>query len=426
MLNSFNSAFKPEGQVRGVKRLIIFVGAALFPLLAFAQAGQRMRDRDPDLEGSKKLAAELQQANFHYGPFYLLSRIRISDAGFSETASLPTGDQQGVISLSVDAPQRFYFVPTRKSVVTVELTPGYSFFRGQGREGQFNYMARGDVHFLFNHLYLDVYGLREDQLRAFVADINRLATSRTDEAGVLGEIKYSSKTSALFNLRFRDTEFPESRFQPLDRDLSELDRQEQNARLSLMHKTFPLTSLFVAGERSNYTFDNDVTRDSTRTFFGGGAIYNSGRFTMRIEGGPARLEFDDPIHEDFSGMTAAFEATRSAGRRTLTVNLDRDLGFSIFGPNDYYISNIARVALSHVATRRLTLRTGTTFERDDYDVPVGGVKRRDNISFSYIGFLYNIRRFNLGADVGWHQRASNLGIEEDAGIRMVLHLSFTP
>lgn len=412
--------------MRGVKRLVIFIVGALLPVVVSAQSSQRMRDRDPDLEGSKKLAAELQQANFHYGPFYLLSRFRVTDAGFSETASLPTGDQQGQISLSVDAPQRFYFVPSKKSVLTLEATPGYSFFRGEGREGQFNYTVRGDAHFLLNHLYLDVYGLREDTLRAFVADINRLATVRTDEGGVLGEIKYSSKTSALVNLRFRDSVFPEARFQPGDVDISQLDRSELNGRVSMMHKTFPLTSLFVAAERSDYNFDRDATRDSTRTSYGGGAIYNSGRFTARVEAGAARLDFDDPAQKDFSGVTAALEASRSTGRRTLTLRLDRDLGFSIFGPNNYFISNIARLDLSHVATRRLTLRTGTTFERDDYDVPVGGIKRRDNISFSYVGFLYNLRRFNLGADVGWYERDSNIGLDEDSGIRTVLHLSFTP
>jgi hypothetical protein len=426
MLNSLNSAINRRALVRGVMRVVLLLVVALVPVAVSAQSSQRMRDRDPDLEGSKKLAAELQQANFHYGPFYLLSRIRISDAGFSETASLPTGDQQGVISLSIDAPQRFYFVPTRKSVLTVELTPGYSFFRGEGREGQFNYTARADAHFLFNHLYLDVYGLHEDQLRAFVADINRLATVRTDEAGVLGEIKYSSKTSALFNLRFRDSEFPTSRFQPQDVAVNQLDRREKNGRLSMMHKTFPLTSLFIAGERSDYSFDRDATRDSTRTYFGGGVIYNSGRLTMRVEGGPAKLDFDDPAQQDFSGITASFEASRSTGRRTLTFNLDRDLGFSVYGANNYFVSTIARLGLNHVATRRLTLRTGTTLERDDYEVPINGVEHRDTISFTSVGFLYNVHRFVLGADVGWYQRQSNVGIDEDAGIRTVLHLSFTP
>ena len=33
---------------------------------------------------------------------------------------------------------------------------------------------------------------------------------------------------------------------------------------------------------------------------------------------------------------------------------------------------------------------------------------------------------NAPARVGWYERNSNLGIEEDSGIRYVIHLSFTP
>jgi hypothetical protein len=420
----------------GAQRLIsVLTVATICSLPAYAQSSQKMRDRDPDLEASKRLAAELQQANFHYGPFYLLSRIRIADAGFSESASLPTGNQSGGLSLSVEAPQRVYFVPSKKTILTFEATPGYSFFNGatsdtpdddDENDGQFNYVLRGDAHFLFNHLYLDVYGLREDQLRAHVADVNRLVTLQTDEMGAQGELKYSSKTSALFNFRYRNTEFPEDRFQPEDRPVDILDREERNGRLSLHHKTFPLTSLFVAAERSDYGFQRATYKDGTRVWYGAGAVYNAGRTQLRIEAGPGKLEFDDPTQHDFSGILGSLLATRSNGRRTYTFGADRDLGFSIFANNNYFISNILHANVSHVATRKLTLRAGSTYERDDYDVPFQGNDRRDTISFTSVGFIYTLRRLSIGSDVGWYERTTTFGGDEDSGIRYVLHLSFTP
>lgn len=415
--------------MRAVQRFFSFVIVVILPLAAFAQSSQRMRDRDPDLEASKKLAAELQQANFHYGPFYLLSRIRVSDAGFTEgSSSLPTGDQQGVLSISVEAPQRLYFVPNKKSVYTVEVTPGYSFFRTdtEERDGQFNYIARADAHYLFNHLYLDVYGMREDVIRAFVADINRLATVRSDELGVAGEVKYSSKTSALFNVRLRDSDFPGARYQPTDFDVTKLNRKEKNGRLSLMHKTFPLTSLFVAGERSDYEFETDLSRDSTRTAFTGGALYNSGRTTLRVEAGPVRLDFENPLQKDYSGLTAALAATHNSGRRTYAVSAERDLGFSIFGDDRFFVSTILRAGINQATTRKLTLRANTTFERDEFDALVNGVEREDTISFTSVGFAYTFRRLSAGADIGWYERTSTIGFGEDSGIRTVIHLSFTP
>lgn len=411
----------------GSERLAVAI-IIFFAVSAFGQStSQQMRDRDPDLDASKRLAAELQTANFHYGPFYLLSRIRIADAGFSETSSsLPTGDQNGGVSLSLEAPNRVYFVPHKKTIFTVEVTPSYAFLGTGEEDGQFGYVARGDAHFLLNHLYLDVYALREDQLRAHVADVNRLVTLRNDEAGAVGEFKYSSKTSALFTVRARDVTFPGDRVQPDEIAVDLLDRNEKNGRLSLHHKTFPLTSLFVAGERSDYDFDRATYKNSTRTWYGGGAIYTAGRTTLRLEGGPAKLEFDDPSQADFSGIVASLQAQRTNGRRTYSFGAQRDLGFSIFAGNNYFISTTLSAGVNHSATRKLTLRAGSTYERDDYDVPVAGRDRRDTISFTSAGFIYTVRKLNVGLDVGWYERNSTFGGDEDAGIRTVIHLSFTP
>lgn len=412
----------------GLKGLLTYVIAAMMavPAAAQVQSSQQMRDRDPDLEGSKRLAAELQEANFHSGPFYLLSRIRLSDAGFTESASLPAGDASGGFSISVEAPNRFYYVPHKKTIFTFELTPAYSFLGTGDDRGQFGYTARADAHLLLNHLYLDVYAMREDALRAHVADVNSLVTLRNDEAGFSSELKYSSRTSALLSVRMRDIAFPSDRLQPDLIPVNLLDRKETNGRVAFMHKTFPLTSLFVAAEGSEYDFDRASYKNSRRTWLGAGAIYNAGRTTIRVEGGPAKLEFDDPDERDFSGIIASLRAQRSNGRRTYFASVARDLGFSVYAFNNYFISTTATAGVSHVATRRITLRAATTYQWDDYDVPVDGQDRRDTISFSSVGAIYAFRRLNVGADVGYYERTSTFGGDEDSGIRTVLHLSFTP
>lgn len=413
------------------KRLLTLFVVLFLSTVAFGQQSQTLRDRDPDLAAAKKLAADLQQANLHRGPFYLISRIRLSDAGYSDTAFVPTGDTSGGISLTVEAPQRLYFVPRKKTVYSLEVVPGYSWFNEGGRKGQFNYLVRGDAHFLLNHLYLDVYALRADQLRAHVADINRLATAREDEAGVAGEVKYSSRTSALFSVRLRDTSYPQNRFQPDEAPATEipvevLDRTEQNGRLSLQHKTFPQTSLFVAGEVSDYDFKNKASYASRRTYAGGGFLYDAGRTQVRVEAGPMKLDFKDAAEPDYKGLTAQLRASRANGRRTVYAGASRDVGFSLFLDNAFYIATSAHAGIDYVATRKLTLHARTAVERDDYETPVNGLDRRDDISFSTVGFTYGVRAVRFGADVGWYERDSTAFGDVDSGIRYVLRLSLTP
>jgi hypothetical protein len=419
-----------EGQVRGVSlRFLTIIFAIAIPLLASGQ----MRDRDPDLEGAKKLHEDMQQSNFHYGKFYLWSRFRISDAGFTDAGSAPTGDLADGLSLSIEAPQRLFFAPHKKAIFTVDFVPGYSFFNS-GDDGQINYSLRTDAHFLWNHLYLDIYGSRSDRLRAHVADINRLATVREDEIGVAGEVKYSSRTSGIFSLRRRDSTYPDDRHQPeLPTDpvtgfspIQLLDRNERNARVSIDHKTFPLTSLFVSAEVSDYSFDLASHKNSRRTWYGGGFNYDSGRTGVRLEGGPLKLSFDDPAQRSFTGFGASFNVSRSNGRWTYTAGANHDLGFSIFANNNYYVADTVHGGISYVASRRLTLRTNAVWEQDEYDVEVAGNDRQDTTLFTSVGFNYALRRTQAGLDVGWYDRESTFGGETDSGIRYVLHLSFVP
>jgi hypothetical protein len=425
--------------VRSVTRrlslICVAVATSLFTALLYGQQSQTLRDRDPDLDAARKLHEDLQQANFHSGPFYLWSRLRLSDAGYTEAAYVPTGEQSGGLSLSVEAPQRFFFVPRKKTIVTLDLVPGYSFFSSGGSRGQFNYLARGDVHFLLNHLYLDVYALRADQLRAHVADFNRLATAREDETGVSGEAKYSSRTSGLFTIRYRDTSYPNNRFQPDLETLPQtddynpvhlLDRNERNARASIVHKTFPLTSLFVSAEVSNYGFRSATYKDSRRTWYGGGFHYESGRTSLRAEAGPLKLSFKDASQHDYSGLGGNINWSRGNGRWKYAAGAEHDLGFSIFADNNYFISDSAHVGVDYTASRRLSLNANIAAERDTYEVQVRGNDREDTVSFSSVGFSYQIRRFRTGLDVGWYERESTFGGDTDSGIRYVVHLSFVP
>ncbi|HEX8253425.1 MAG TPA: outer membrane beta-barrel protein [Thermoanaerobaculia bacterium] len=401
---------------------------AFIPVLAFAQHSDTLRDRDPDLDGARKLADEMQEANFHSRSFYLWSRLRIADAGYTETAYLPTDEQSGGLALRVEAPQRIYYTPHRKIVFTADAVPAYNVLsRGDEDDNRVDYFLRGDVHLLFNHLYLDVYTSRADQLRAYVA-VNELARARNDETGMAGEFKYSSRTSVQFAARYREETFPDDRFDPDDETpLALLDRTERNGRASFVHKTFPLTALFVSAEASDYGFQNATFKDSARRWFGAGAQYNSGRTRVRVEAGPATLDFNDPTQHDFSGAIGSIRAARLNGRWTYTAGAGRDIAFSIVQNNNYYVVDNLQAGVDYSATRRLTLRAGVVAERHDYDVPLDdGRLRRDTVSFPSVGFEYAISRLRVGIDAGWYERDSTAGGDTDSGIRYVLRLSFVP
>lgn len=414
--------------MRGVNlnRWTAFLIAVLIPIAAFAQQG--LRDRDPNLGATKKIAADLQKANFHTGPFYLLSSIQLSDIGFNEEFFVPTDTHAGGLTLSLEAPQRFYFVPRKKTVYSIDFVPSVGFIEGDDRRShQFGYTLRGDAQYLLNHLYLDFYGILGDQLRSFIGEINRVATQEEGEVGVSGEFKYSSKTSSLFSARHRVTEYPNDRFQPEDVPINLLARNENNFRLALHHRTFPHTSLRVASELSVYNFTRATYKDSRREYVGVGALFDNGPTVINVEAGPGRLVFDDPTQRDFTGVLGQFAASRRVGSRwTVGLNGGRDVDFAILLDNNYRIATRAVLSAQFAATRRLTLHGSSSAEHDEYETALHDRTRHDDIRFDLVGFLYSWRHTTAGFDVGYYRRDSNyLGDEED-GIRYIVHLSFRP
>jgi hypothetical protein len=402
---------------------LLALGASLY-----AQEG--VRDRDPSFAQSKKIASDLNQSTAHYGSFYLLSRFQIADLGYNEELFLPVTASSRGLTLSANAPQRLYFVPSRKSVYSVEVTPSYTWVRRSEGKNQIGWTARADAQYLLNHLYLDLYGVAVDDLRPSNAEVDSILTERRREGGAQGEIKYSTRTSLLFSASTHRITHPLDRFQPIDviNVIPLLDRHENTYRASLLHKTFPLTSIVVAVERGDYKFRNNPSRDAHRTYAGAGFIWDHGGASWRLEAGPTKIDFHNPGSKDYSGILGNTSATvRLAPRLGAAAAVARDLEFSVYTSNSYYLFDRAQVTADYSATRHLTLRVISQVGRDLYQVPVGGIFRRDRFSFNGVGWNYVVRRLQGGFDVGYYSRSSNIPDgERQHGIRVLAHLSFTP
>jgi hypothetical protein len=413
------------GYVRQGKRLLI-VALALCACAGSAFAQNGLRDRERAFSASAEIAADLRKAHFHHGPFYLLSTFQLSDIGYDSSFYVPTADRQSGFRFGIQAPTRLYIVPSKKTIYSLDVRPELSFFNGTGKSTVFGYHARADAQYLLNHLYVDLYAENADQLRADVAEIARLLTERATNYGVTGELKYSSRTSMTFNAASLKTSYPLDKIQPgLPVEL--LDRTGHNYRIAVNHKTFALTSLFVTGEFSDYAFTNSITKNSSRSFFGAGFVHDSGRTVTRVEAGDGQLTFKEPGQHDFQGALGNISSSKKFGTSTTgTIGASRDLDFSLFTANNYFIADRLNTRVAWDATRRLTLNAQYAIGRDLYDVPVNGLKRRDVFSFPSIGFTYAFIRLLGGLDIGYVNRTSNFHINEDKGIRVLFRLSFTP
>ena len=413
------------------KRLLIvaLVVSACCARGVFAQNG--LRDRERAFAASQEIANDLRRAHFHHGAFYLLNTIQLSDIGYDSSFYVPTADHQSGFRFGIQAPTRLYFVPSKKTVYSIDVRPEWSFFNGGGKRAIFGYAARTDAQFLLNHLYLDVYAVGANQLRADVSEIARLLTEKVGSVGVSGELKYSSRTSMTFNASTRKISHPLDKIQP-EAPVQLLDRSEHNYRFTVHHKTFPLTSLFLASEYSDYSFSDAVFKNGRRTYGGFGLVRDTGRTVTQGEVGEGKLDFFRPGQHDFQGLLGNLSSSKKFGNFTTgRLAVSRDVDFSVFALNNYYVADRVSGILSWDATRRLTINAQASLGRDLYDTPVVNphgllLKRRDVFTFPSVGFLYAFARLRGGADIGYVRRTSNFDANLDHGIRILFRLSFTP
>jgi hypothetical protein len=115
---------------------------------------------------------------------------------------------------------------------------------------------------------------------------------------------------------------------------------------------------------------------------------------------------------------------------TGSLSVSRDVDFSVFVLNNYFIADRFSTALAWDATRRLVINAQVALGRDLYETPVEGqhgfLKRRDVFTFHSIGFVYAFARLRAGADIGYVRRTSNFDANLDHGIRILFRLSLTP
>ncbi len=408
--------------------LIVALVAACCARGLHAQNG--LRDRERAFSASQEIANDLRKAHFHHGAFYLLNTIQLSDIGYDSSFYVPTADKQSGFRFGIQAPTRLYIVPRKKTVYSLDVRPEWSFFSKNRSSVVFGYRVRADAQYLLNHLYLDFYAVSADQLRADVSEIARLLTEKTFNGGVSGELKYSSRTSMTFNASTGNTRHPLDAIQP-SAPVQLLDRSEHDYRLSIHHKTFPLTSLFVASEYSDYSFSDAVFKNGRREYAGLGFVHDTGRTVTQGEAGPGKLDFFRPGQHDFQGVLGNLSSSKKFGHSTTgSLNVSRDVDFSIFALNNYYIADRFSANVMWDATRRLTLTAQAALGRDLYDTPLlgphGFLKRRDVFTFPSVGFVYAFARLRGGADIGYVRRTSNFDVNLDHGMRILFRLSFTP
>ncbi len=390
------------------------------------------RNRDRELNAKTRIESDLQSAQFRFGHLYVLSSFNLGDIGIDRDIYLPTEEETNDLAISISAPQKIYYVPHRKFMLSADIEPSYLYFVHDKERRRLNYRYRGDIHFLFNRLYLDFYGATSDELTRNISEFRRLVGQQGDSYGMNTELKISSRTTVEGAADWRRYTFENTNLGELYRDPGNLDRDEFHYSATFNHQTFPLTQTGIGAEVTEFDFTDPTQSDARQSMVFLELRQNRSNTTLTFRPGFARLDFDDPALKDYSGALGSLQA--QFGRQSRwrwNLGASRELEFSIFGTNRFYSADRFQATTSRKMTRRLELHLigekGINRYYADTPTSVSGVQtRKDDLWYGAVGFLFQLGKLQTGLTYGYWRRDSNIEGFDDHGIRLILHLSFSP
>ncbi|HVT45988.1 MAG TPA: outer membrane beta-barrel protein [Thermoanaerobaculia bacterium] len=380
------------------------------------------------------MLAELEKARFHIGPFYLLSELELNplfDLGYDLNLLMPATSEKRDWGIAVGAPLKAFFVPSKKFVMTADARPVYRWYLHNEENRDLSWAYRGDIHFLFNHLYLNFHAEIADQRLRDRLELNNLVDRETVSWGSAGELTLSSRTNINFSAAYRDIEYPDTSNQP-DESITQLSREETSFHGAIRHHTFPTTWLRSGIDVTDYQFDS-TARDSQRREVFIGATRDRAIHDLDIQIGYLEQTHDTPDFEDFGGIVGTVQWSYHPRRRLdVRTLVERQLEFSTFGANSHYVLDRVQLITVVPLGQRLKVDLQGQVGRARYPMAEAMedgtfARRTDDLLFAAIGGIYQItRQFGAGFGVGYFERNSNFEQFSEDGIQLLLRLSLRP
>ena len=232
--------------------------------------------------------------------------------------------------------------------------------------------------------------------------------------------KYSSKSNASFSFSRRTIRY-NSNDEYYGASLSNaFDRDEDSIILNFSQKLFRKTTVALESGFFQYDFQKDFSRDSDAKHYTIGFTFDpEAIISGNLKIGKASFTPNDEKYSEYDGAIGEASLSYRITQSTrMTLLYKKEILFSIYGTNLFYIQNSYGLSIFQYLTRRLGFELGATFYRSRYTVPEyiplpeGGSiydYRRDDVKTGFAGLKYKLSdNYNVGLRISRWVRDSNL------------------
>jgi hypothetical protein len=324
----------------------------------------------------------------------------------------------------------------RKLILSASGSPQYVHYFKTARERTWNYYFTGSAVLNLRRVFLSFDWKYSDARERWNTEID--IRPRRKENGLGGSFLVQTSHRTSLSVGYRQAKYD---YENINLDVfnvrERLNRREAYVNVSGYYQATSRTRWFVDFELGRYRFDfadTALLKDSrSRAAYGGLEFSPAGRIRGKVRVGYKIFDITNPGLQDFRGVVGDSQLSiRLARPLVLRGSYVRDVNFSLWYNNAYYIGSTPGVGVSLYFLKFVRLDYDYSFGRNRYPEvqPAGGgggtaVKRLDDFRVHSAGVYFRIKKnIALGVIASRWVRISNLDYENDKRYFYGLNLTY--
>jgi hypothetical protein len=383
-----------------------------------------------------ELRRKIDEAPWRFGPIRIQPQLVISNAGIDSNIYYAAAEPIKDFTVTAGPAATVYVPIYRKFVLSAFGSPQYVWYSKTERERTWNYYFNGAAQLILKKVFFSVESVYSDARERWNTEIDIRPRRKGMGYGGSMLINLAHRTSISFAYRMSNYDYESVEYEGGFNVRDRLNRREQYVNLSSYYLASSQKRFFLDLEYGQYDFEfvaAATLRDSRS-----GALYAGLEFSPlgrrvrgRVRFGYKTFDVRDPFGEDFRGLVGdTMLSVRVARPLAIRGSYTRDVRFSLWYNNPYYIESRPGAGASLYVFRFLRFDYDYSFGRSDYPLdqeiePGVEVKRRDDFKIHSAGVYFKIvKNTALGFVASWWTRDSNIAGEDDNRTFFGLNLTY--
>jgi len=379
----------------------------------------------------------VQEARLKVGPFRIKPVLLLNNIGYDSNVYYGTATEPIKDYTITAGPGFTIYLPLKKKIIfQVYESPQYVYYFETKRERTWNNYFNGQVHFVFNRLVFSFGRGFSDARERWNTEID--IRPRRKEDSFQGSVLWQPSRKTSFSLSYRRANYDyENIHYEIFNVRDRLNREENYVNFTGLYQLSYRVKFFLDVEYGFFDFLNPSNfRDSkSYTIYGGFEFSPFGIVRGRINLGYKYFNPLDPQRKDYRGIAGNTNVSiKMLKFLDLRASYRRDVQFSLWYNNAYFIENIYGIGTSLYLFKNIRLDYDYSLGRNKYPVADiqglnqdGGIllKRQDDYKIHSVGIYFRLKKnIGIGAIASKWIRDSNLDWEDDERVFIGLNLTY--